>query len=117
MRRFGSFVAVLATVVGLSTVAGPAQADDRPCMSNAEYSRIHRGVGWSPARVARIVGSRGRVSWEDRHTDASGTLIMRTREWHRCGLASWHRATVDFETPDIGYRWGYRLLVTGKSRW
>jgi|SRR5215467_8199842 len=65
--------AVLALVPVVGTVA-PAQASNPPCMSRAEFKKIHKGM--SLTKVAHIVGSRGKV------TLSSPPLVVRA--WKTC---------------------------------
>jgi hypothetical protein len=77
---------VLAVLTTLGVVAGtlalaapPADAArNAPCITKREYRRIH--VGQRPARVKRIVGSRGRVS----ATFQSGGYRSVTRDFKAC---------------------------------
>jgi len=90
-------------VAGAMTMAAtPAQAaTNTPCMSNSEWSRIDRGM--TQAQVKRIVGSTGKITFQW-HDASYPSLNEVDREWRRCGLASYHTATVVFEGAGLTFK-------------
>lgn len=97
--------AVLAAALmggGLAAVAAPAEAANPRCMSRAEYRAIKPGQ--TPAKVARIVGRKGRVGY------AGNTGGYRYLNWEfkTCTRYGW--GSVSFSAEP-----GKSLRVDGKS--
>jgi len=77
MRRVVlALVALVAVAAPVTVAAAPANAaNNPPCMSRAEFKKIH--VGMNPTRIKAIVGSSGRLTM-----NAGWTKI---RQWKHCG--------------------------------
>ena len=82
--------AVLAVAAPVALTAAPANAATKahhnpPCLTRAEFNRIHQGQ--SLPTVAKIVGSKGRVSL--------GSSFMTIREFTTC--TAFHVSNVSFQ--------------------
>jgi hypothetical protein len=85
MKKFLlGLVATVTFAAPLALVATPAEAANAPCMTRAEFRKIHKGM--TVRQVKRIVGSAGRI------TLSSPPMVIRD-----------HKTCTAFHVANVGY--------------
>ena len=78
MTKTLTLLAVLTLTLTLGALAGTASAANGSCMTQREFSALHKGQ--TLTRVAAIVGSRGHVE----ASSAVGSYTASVRSWKTC---------------------------------